>query len=674
MDAHIQQRGRSPSVGHQPDQPIRHSPSPNPFPDQLSPTDTSGNHLNYTSQAYNPSLSPTSGAGGPYGVSPSYLSANSSQPQFTPPSILPSNDYGDPSLGQAFGQENFDSSMQQGNMALGTQHPGQQFQADGLTANNFGGDFGRQQEFSDKQGGGQYFDGGLLDPQLSLNTQQQQDQSINPADLMSNMSSPQVMQPTPPNLLAPNSQHSEPTSPFTNPGQHWSPNHSRHASLDPNVAFVNGAQGGISSEWNIMQGPQFQGHRRTPSEHSDLGHSDVSSSVAPSPYMPQNDNFDQPSPGMRPQQDSQVYDNSLGMDAFTLSEPQNPNPRTSPGHSPYVSPMIGPQPGLGGVQESQFMLQPELQNNFNGASRDAFPNQAEQFPQFPPEARLGSNDYRQAGNMAGNMAPPEINVEFAGPQQSMMDRPRFESEFDGLSPPDRSKKSPINISISCHHTNNLPTGKRGRIRAKSDTYISRPVTPSSTAATLGSNDGSEHRGRSGSLSPFDLSTISPSYSRESSPAARSTSQRRSSTNSIPNRDYILELADPTRPSAPGTEKRIQKHPATFQCNLCPKNSPAPTTCAPTSAPTPTSAPSSAPCAPKPSRANTTASATRASTRARRNSSAAASWAQAGAGAAAAASPAPTPWAATSAPRPGASASSHCSTRRPSSASATWTTL
>ena len=423
MDTHTQ-RGRSPSVGHHPDHPIRHSPSPHPFPDQLSPTDISGNNLNYTSQAYNPSLSPTSG-GGAYGVSPSYLASNSPQSQF-PPHVLPSNNYGDQGLGQGYTQDSFDSSMQHGNI-INTQQ-GERFQSEGLTANNFGGDYNAKR--------GQYFDNGLvLDPQLSLNTQQ--DQSINPADLMSDMSSPQVMQPTPPNFLTPNAQHSEPTSPFSNPGHQWSPNHSRHASLDPNVAFVNGTQG-VSPEWNNMQGPQFQTHRRTPSEHSDLGHSDVSSSVAPSPYIPQNDTFDQSSPMVRPQQDGQIYENSLGIEAFTLNDPQNPNTRASPRHSPYVSPMIGPQPGLGAAQDSQFMLQPELQNNFNGTSpRDAFPNQAEQFPQFPPEARLGSNDY--GPGQADVMQPPEINVEFAGPQHATMDRPRFASEFDGLSPPDRSQ-------------------------------------------------------------------------------------------------------------------------------------------------------------------------------------------------------------------------------------------
>ncbi|KAF8250015.1 hypothetical protein K440DRAFT_620461 [Wilcoxina mikolae CBS 423.85] len=48
--------------------------------------------------------------------------------------------------------------------------------------------------------------------------------------------------------------------------------------------------------------------------------------------------------------------------------------------------------------------------------------------------------------------------------------------------------------------------------------------------------------------------------------------RRFSTSSLPNRDYILELAHPNRPDATAgaDKKRVQKHPAVFQCNLCPK--------------------------------------------------------------------------------------------------------
>lgn len=74
--------------------------------------------------------------------------------------------------------------------------------------------------------------------------------------------------------------------------------------------------------------------------------------------------------------------------------------------------------------------------------------------------------------------------------------------------------------------------------------------------------------RNRSLSPFDY-VDDPPGSRDTSPASRSS--RRSSTSSIPNRDYILDLADPQRPGASSADsKRVQKHPATFQCTLCPK--------------------------------------------------------------------------------------------------------
>jgi transcription factor CRZ1 len=64
-------------------------------------------------------------------------------------------------------------------------------------------------------------------------------------------------------------------------------------------------------------------------------------------------------------------------------------------------------------------------------------------------------------------------------------------------------------------------------------------------------------------------------SRESSPgpgSGRVEKNRRQSTSSIPTRDYILDLADPSRPNASSSpaSTRIQKHPATFQCSLCPK--------------------------------------------------------------------------------------------------------
>lgn len=108
------------------------------------------------------------------------------------------------------------------------------------------------------------------------------------------------------------------------------------------------------------------------------------------------------------------------------------------------------------------------------------------------------------------------------------------------------------------------------MRAVSDPYtggspMSRPMaSASSSSSHLGSPSESRHR----SLSPLDI--VNAAGGSGSSSPSRS-SIRRSSTSSIPNRDYILDLADPQRPGSNATEpKRVQKHPATFQCTLCPK--------------------------------------------------------------------------------------------------------
>lgn len=71
-------------------------------------------------------------------------------------------------------------------------------------------------------------------------------------------------------------------------------------------------------------------------------------------------------------------------------------------------------------------------------------------------------------------------------------------------------------------------------------------------------------------------SLSPSAAKSASrsPSPSSKSSRRSSTSSVPHRDYILDLADPSRPTGQAGDgtgaKRTQKHPATFQCTLCPK--------------------------------------------------------------------------------------------------------
>lgn len=81
-----------------------------------------------------------------------------------------------------------------------------------------------------------------------------------------------------------------------------------------------------------------------------------------------------------------------------------------------------------------------------------------------------------------------------------------------------------------------------------------------------------------SLSPHLGSSLSPrsESSRSLSPldrqATASPRGRRQSTSAVPNNVIALRLADPEYQSSQdsGVSKRVQKHPATFQCTLCPK--------------------------------------------------------------------------------------------------------
>ena len=63
-------------------------------------------------------------------------------------------------------------------------------------------------------------------------------------------------------------------------------------------------------------------------------------------------------------------------------------------------------------------------------------------------------------------------------------------------------------------------------------------------------------------------------SRSLSPLDRqaANSRRRQSTSAVPNNVIALRLADPEYQNSQdnGNPKRVQKHPATFQCTLCPK--------------------------------------------------------------------------------------------------------
>lgn len=270
----------------------------------------------------------------------------------------------------------------------------------------------------------------------------------------------------------------------------------------------------------------FRQHRRTPSE---AAFSDVSSAHA-SPYLTQQDSFDtdQPSPLLNAQNDPQLFqDPVMRFNQFNLNES---NSHISPGHSPHISPRLIPQQqqALPHFQPDSFGLGQNMVGQYQQQNMGAYQNQGpEPFPSLnQPMPEFGHADA---------MSPPEINIDFAPPsRQASFEPPKPEHQIDALSPPDRSRS-------------------RNRIRAKSD--------PFSSASSRASTPGSEV-----------IRSLSPSAAKSRSPSPSNKSSRRSSTSSVPNRDYILDLADPTRPApADGSNpKRTQKHPATFQCTLCPK--------------------------------------------------------------------------------------------------------
>ncbi|KAF2635905.1 hypothetical protein P280DRAFT_410782 [Massarina eburnea CBS 473.64] len=346
---------------------------------------------------------------------------------------------------------------------------------------------------------------------------------------MNQMATTQAHSPTPPHLLPGGMSQRTPSphaSPNLNQAAFPSPAHSRHASLDPAAAY------GQSNEWANMS--QFTRHRRAPSET----YSEVSSQHA-SPYMGNNDSFEHenPSPLLNAQQDPSLFQDVMQFSQFNLNDNHS---HISPGHSPHISPRLIPQQlpqqqALPHFQPGSFGLDPNLNNQFAQQGMGAYQGQGPE--PFPTINQAGPPEFGQADTMS----PPEINIDFAPPsRQASFEPPKPELQTDALSPPDRSRS-------------------RNRIRAKSDPFSSVSSRPS----TPGLPPPASNR----SLSPAAASK----GSRSPSPSAKSS--RRSSTSSVPHRDYILDLADPSRPanvSGDGSAKRTQKHPATFQCTLCPK--------------------------------------------------------------------------------------------------------
>ena len=262
---------------------------------------------------------------------------------------------------------------------------------------------------------------------------QSRNQSVNPSQL--DMSSPQNA-PTPPgNLLQPDS-HSPASahqSPNFNTHQFQSsPNHSRHASLGPeSAAFPQGQ----NVEWSMMP-PQFTGHRRTPSEYSDVS----VSSAHHSPNLGHHDSFEpidqNHSPMQRPQ--DSIYENVLGIGNFSLSDNQHgasPRRGLSPAHSPAISPRLGPQQLPNMNQQTPLYLM-----NNNGFGQGMYgQNQQESFPQIQ--------------NEMGQQMVPDINVEFApASRQNSFEPPKPSIDQDALTPPDRGMYScHFNVTVTHNH-------------------------------------------------------------------------------------------------------------------------------------------------------------------------------------------------------------------------------
>ena len=428
-----QQRGRSASVGHRSIHQLNQSPSPHPFPDN-----STGLDLDLSGS----STFPTGTFNADVGTSNSlddmqyaYLNSSTQGPRYDQ-SPLPN--HGLPDLKQSFLPNGISTDLSDRPSSLDMEQSNQQFPSDmlGITNPSRFGDFSQDQD-STKEQAQRYDNTFSIDPELQEIPSQQQ--SVNPADIMSDMSSPPNMMPTPPSLMPPESRSSRQGSPVPQQSQLYSPSHSRHTSLDPSSAMF--ASGQQQTDWaGMLRQSQFQTHRRAPSEHSD-----VSSSVTPSPFL-QQEGFDidpNRSPMMHAQPDNPLYQEAFGIEHFSLSEPPPQHPGTSPAHSPFISPRVPPYSALGIPHESnQLLLSPNVHNGFaGGPGPEIYAGQTDAFPPFNPN--LAVNEMGQAAQMA---PPPDITVDLAPTtRQPNFEPSRPENDTDALSPPDRGEQDIVKL-------------------------------------------------------------------------------------------------------------------------------------------------------------------------------------------------------------------------------------
>lgn len=223
---------------------------------------------------------------------------------------------------------------------------------------------------------------------------QPEGQDLNAAGLR-NMSSPQPPAQTSPSLLhmhSPSLSHHSPS--YTHNQFPRSPGHSRDTSFGQHNQMPNVTN---ATTWD------FPGHRRTPSEYSNV------SSALHSPNLDSHNSFDVNRSPMHGPQDAALYS---GIESFSLSDRgrspglSSPGMGFSPGHTPARSPSIMPQdpmmsPGhpyflgmTGGVE-----LQP---GNMYGQSKEPFPQ--------IPSSKMSLDIVQE-----GSTQTPAINVDFAEP-------------------------------------------------------------------------------------------------------------------------------------------------------------------------------------------------------------------------------------------------------------------
>lgn len=244
-----------------------------------------------------------------------------------------------------------------------------------------------------------------------------QQSNVNPADL----SSPHGPSPTSPDLLSPetNTSPQQPPSPASTQGHYYTPQHSRHQSLDPaSAAYAPG-------EW---QGMQFQSHRRAPSDQSDI------SSNSASPYLPQQEIFDTIETGHSPLVNAQQDGSStFGIDQFSLADQSH----VSPGHSPYISPRLLPQQTQGTIVGPEAMMaQHNLgQTSLGGPGPEIYATQPEE-PYREVTQLHGRNDSAMSDmGQADQYVTPSINIEPAPVSRQASFEVDASPYQDALSPP-----------------------------------------------------------------------------------------------------------------------------------------------------------------------------------------------------------------------------------------------